>query len=88
MINMVHALGRVFRRHFKAPLPHCLQHRIQNLSETIGKVIWVQSPGRVEEFFRHAPPSENHFFSGSNWITAFPGGSEFTHGTETCLSSS
>jgi hypothetical protein len=29
-----------------------------------------------------------HFSSSSNWITAFPGGIEFTQGADTCLLSS
>jgi len=36
-----------------ALLPKGLPHRFQNLSEIPGKVLCVQSPGGVEEFFTH-----------------------------------
>jgi mannose-6-phosphate isomerase-like protein (cupin superfamily) len=36
-----------------ALLPKNLPHRFQNLSERPGKVLCVQSPGGVEEFFEH-----------------------------------
>jgi mannose-6-phosphate isomerase-like protein (cupin superfamily) len=36
-----------------ALLPKDLPHRFQNLSERPGKVLCVQSPGGVEEFFEH-----------------------------------
>lgn len=36
-----------------ALLPKDLPHRFQNLSKHAGKVLCVQSPGGVEEFFEH-----------------------------------
>ena len=36
-----------------ALLPKNLPHRFQNLSERSGKVLCVQSPGGIEEFFEH-----------------------------------